>query len=305
MRPLRPLAPFFASVAVVAGWWTIAHSGGQGWVQDLGDLVFAGLAVGLLGPAAHLATTRPLVLSCPADGQAGQPLELTVLCRRRLRVRPIEPAGAEQFVGPTSINGGGSHLVLLPRNRGVYRSIRVQVASAAPFGLQWWGRVVTLEIPAPLHIAPRPGMPLPAAVTEADGGGVAARSGRLAGAGELRGTRTYAPGDERRHVHWPATAHTGQVMVRELERLSASPAHLKVRLPADPDEAEAMAGAVLGTVLKLLAAGRPTILDTLEEGGPVSGPVAGHRDAGRRLAASRPGRVTAASAAPVASQPEP
>lgn len=36
------------------------------------------------------------------------------------------------------------------------------------------------------------------------------------GADEQRGVREYQPGDEVRHLHWKATAHTGRLMVREL-----------------------------------------------------------------------------------------
>ena len=304
MKPLRPLAPIFASVAIVVGWWAVAHNGGQGWVQALGDLVFATLAVGVVGPAAHLAGGQPEILTSPSDGQAGAAVEMTVRSRRRLRVRPIDPAGAEQYVGPSAGRRSESPMVLLPRHRGVYRSVRVEIASAAPFGLQWWGRKVTLELPAPLHVAPRPGRPLPVSAGD-ENAGEDAPPDRTGTTGEFRGVRRYVPGDQRRQVHWPASAHTGQMMVRDLEPPSGEPVHLAVVLPEDPDEAEEMAGRAFATVVALLDAGRPTILDTLEEEGPVSGPVAGHRAAGRRLAASRPRSVTAALPAPAAAGPEP
>ncbi len=39
------------------------------------------------------------------------------------------------------------------------------------------------------------------------------------GAGEnLRGVRSYVPGDDWRHIHWATTARTGQLAVREFER---------------------------------------------------------------------------------------
>lgn len=304
MKPLRPLAPIFASVAVVVGWWAVAHDGGQGWVQALGDLVFATLALGVLGPVAHLAGGRLEILTSPSDGQAGGAVEMTVLSRRRLRVRPLDPAGAEQYVGPSVEQRSESPMVLLPRHRGVYRSVRVEIASAAPFGLQWWGRKVTLELPSPLHVAPRQGKPLPVAAGE-EKAGEDARPDRAGTTGEFRGVRPYVPGDQRRHVHWPASAHTGQMMVRDLQLPSGEPIHLAVVLPEDPDEAEEMAGRAFATVVALLDAGRPTILDTLEEEGPVSGPVASHRAAGRRLAASRPGPLTPPLPAPVTTQPEP
>jgi uncharacterized protein (DUF58 family) len=37
----------------------------------------------------------------------------------------------------------------------------------------------------------------------------------MAGATDLRALRPYVPGDELRHLHWKATARTGQLMVRE------------------------------------------------------------------------------------------
>ena len=73
-------------------------------------------------------------------------------------------------------------------------------------------------------------------------------------------------------------------MVRELERPSAEPVTLTVRLPRDPEEAERAAERALGTVVRLLDRGASVILATLEASGPVVGGVADRRSAGRRLA---------------------
>ena len=50
IRPARPLAPMAVAVMIVGTWWLVAHSSGAGWVQTLGDIVFAMLAIGIFGP---------------------------------------------------------------------------------------------------------------------------------------------------------------------------------------------------------------------------------------------------------------
>ena len=56
--------------------------------------------------------------------------------------------------------------------------------------------------------------------------------------GEPRGVRPYAPGDPRRAVHWPATSHSGTLMVRESERQTDDPVMVELVLPQDPVAAE-------------------------------------------------------------------
>lgn len=284
VRPTRPLAPIAASVLILGLWWLVAHNGGAGWVQVLGDLVFGALFIGILGPSLVLGRASVRVSAAPVDGVAGLPLVLQLEASSRLRVRPSEPPGDEAFVGPgTRRQPARGRVTLHPPRRGLFDAVTLDIASAAPFGLQWWTRRVRLTMPAPLHVAPRRGRPqTPSLWLSEDTGGFVDRA--HVDLGQPRGARPYRWGDNRRLVHWRATAHAGELMVRELERPSAAPMTVTVVLPLDPDEAERIAERALGTVVLLLDRGTPVLLATTEPSGSVVAPVLDRRGAGRRLA---------------------
>ena len=280
-----------ASVLIVALWWLIAHNAGSGWVQLLGDLVFGVLLIGVVGPGLVVARARLTLRSVPGDGVAGLPVSLRVDARRRLRVRPVEPPGPDMFVGPRSRPGAVDELVVLvPTRRGVHASVTLDIASAAPFALQWWTRRLQLPLPSALHVAPRCGGAQPAPRRPDHGAGDGVEQSRVE-TGLPRGARPYVPGDARRLVHWRSTAHAGRLMVREVEQPAAEPVTITVELPADPDAAERVAEEALGSVVRLLQGGDPVLLVTREASGPVSGTVADRRSAGRRLARAVAGSV--------------
>ena len=123
---------------------------------------------------------RISVRSAPADGVAGLPVELRVESRSRVRVRPVEPPGPEVFVGPGGRRGAVDDVVtLVPVRRGVHDAVTLDIASAAPFALQWWTRRVQLPLPvgaarvAPLRHARsrRPGGPTRGRATSSSGPG--------------------------------------------------------------------------------------------------------------------------------------
>jgi uncharacterized protein (DUF58 family) len=296
IRPARPFSPIPVSVAVLGTWWLVAHNSGAGWVQALGDVVFGVIVIGLAGPALVLARTKVRIERAPADAIAGQPLDVRVSGSTRVRVRARGPLKGEAFIGPARSRGPGRKsdysLLLEPRTRGVHETLALDVASAAPFGLQWWSRSLVLALPAPLHVAPRRGDPVPfnRLINESAGDGERRVPGPM---GEMRGARAYRPGDSRRHVHWPASAHTRELMVRELEAPVADPVTVTVNLPADPDQAERVAERALGTVLRLMDRSVAVTLFTTEPTGTVRAAVADRRAAGRRLAraVSGPGRT--------------
>ncbi|HEY3810673.1 MAG TPA: DUF58 domain-containing protein, partial [Acidimicrobiales bacterium] len=283
-RPARPLAPMGVSVAGLGAWWLVAHNSGAGWVQALGDVVFGMLVVGIVGPALVLARARIRVVAAPTDGTAGMPVEVGVEATTRLRVRPAYPPGPDSLVGPVGRHRppDGS-VTLLPARRGVFDTITLDIATAAPFALQWWTRRVVVPLPSTLYVAPRRGQPI---ALPRHGQERADESVRRVSAdtGEPRGARPYRAGDHRRHVHWRATAHAGELMVREQEQPSGEPVRVEVVLPADLDAAERLAERAVGTVMLLLDRGASVVLATIEPDGPVHAAVADRRAVGRRLA---------------------
>jgi len=278
------VAPIGAALAILGIWWLVAHNGGSGWVQALGDVVFGTLAVGVLGPAVVLACTKVRIVDAPADGITGTAINLRMQASTRLRIRPFTPPGLEVFVGPVGRGqSSDDRISLLPIGRGVHETVTLDIATAAPFALQWWTRRVEFPLPCALHIAPRKGRPDSLPLRHHDEGG-ATSEWTLTDVGQTRGARLYSPGDSRRQVHWRATAHSGELMVRERERSSAEPIKMTVVLPSDPHEAERVAERALGTIVQLLERGAPVLLATVELSGPILGTVTDRRGAGRRLA---------------------
>jgi uncharacterized protein (DUF58 family) len=147
----------------------------------------------------------------------------------------------------------------------------------------WWRKTVVVELPRSLHVGPRLGRPLalPPGREDTSGGGVLDTPVPI---GEPRGIRPYRPGDHRRWVHWPATAHSGELMVREMEGPSAEPVTLEIHLPVDADAAERLAEQAMATVVALVDRGASVFLATTEASGPKTGAVGDRRSAARRLA---------------------
>lgn len=283
-RPARPWAPIAGALLIIGLWWLVAHNAGSGWVQVLGDLVFGALLIGIVGPFVVVTRARVTIAGAPGDGVAGFPVPVTVVSNSRVRVRPVTPTGPELFVGPRGRRGPVDEAVtLLPLRRGIHHWVELDIASAAPFALQWWKRRVRVSLPSALHVSPRCGPAQPVPVRPDEGTGDMLDRPR-SDQGVPRGARPYMPGDGRRLVHWRSTAHTGRLMVRELEQPAAEPVTITVELPQDPDAAERVAEAALGSVVALLESGAPVLLGTTEPSGPVVGTVADRRSAGRRLA---------------------
>ena len=169
LRPVNAVGPIAGSVFTVLAWAAIAHNSGSGWVQALGAMLGAVLLVGILAPGFVVSRTGVAVESAPADGVAGEPLDIELAATTRIRVRPVTPPGKTGFVGPINRGRSGRDdphdrmhepadmivdgsrrspavISVVPTRRGMLGAIQVEIASAAPFGILWWSRRSTLEI---------------------------------------------------------------------------------------------------------------------------------------------------------------
>ena len=170
-------------------------------------------------------------------------------------------------------------------------ALDVSLLHSAPLGLVGVQRTVLVTLPGPILIGPQPITPdnltLPRDVSAME---AADRPSGGAEAELFRGARPYQPGDDLRRVHWPLTARSGEVMVRELDALRRPAVVVVADLGPMPGEpAERAAGLAAGVAERALAQGLPVLLVTLEAEGTVAGPVTSPTDVGRRLAVAVPG----------------
>ena len=93
------IAPVAGGVVTMVAWAGVARSSGSGWVQAVGALIGAFLAVGLIAPVLPAARARVACTASPGDGQVGRPLELTFEADRPVRIRPRWPAGPDRQAG--------------------------------------------------------------------------------------------------------------------------------------------------------------------------------------------------------------
>jgi len=274
--------PAIASAAALGIWGIVAHDAGAGWVQSIGALVAGALVVGTLAPAAFVARVRCRVVAAPYDASAGFPATLEIWTSGPVELHPIDPPGP----ATTAKRGGSSTLDVRPEHRGVVDRCTLTISSAAPFGILWWTRTMVLTLPHPLAVAPRVGVPERRPRT---GRSPADTPLGAPGRGDdPRGIRPYERGDRRTLVHWPATAHTGSLMVRESQRPGPRMAFVDGRLPTDPSQAERQAEHVMAEVHALLRTGAHVELETAEPEGDVVAAVTTLHAAGRRLALALP-----------------
>ncbi|MGH9080120.1 MAG: DUF58 domain-containing protein [Acidimicrobiales bacterium] len=293
VHPVAWFTPAAGSAVAVLAWGAVAHSSGSGWVQAIGALMAAVLAVGIVAPVVPARRASVHCTASPSDGQAGRADTLTLAATGPIRITPRRPAGpATRAAGPDR-GPRAVEVTVTPDRRGVIRSVVLEVASCAPFGLLWWAREIEVALARPFHVAPRPGATGPVGTLSDTSTGEAVP--RVpAGVGEPRGVRPYQPGDTRGSVHWPATSHVGSLMVRESERQADDPIVIELVLPTDPVEAEARAERAMAVIGAHLARGRRVLLGTSEPEGHRRQAVRDRIDLGRRLARAVPPPVVPA-----------
>ena len=219
------------------------------------------------------------VLDCPHDAMAGLPVtcELRISgARATFELRMLSSPGSRwhRIDGPDS----GTMTVLAPA-RGVTGAAVFQAICTAPIGLLGMNRRFVVGLPHPMHVGPRPepvaGVRLPDRDRFADDDDD----------GLVRGTRPYVAGDPMRVVHWPSTARTGMLTVREYEPPPRPMLLLVVDLGDGGTDGEQAASRAAWVGAEALRRGYGVVLATTEARGPVNAAVTSALDVSRRLAA--------------------
>ena len=275
---------------LLLGVYTLAQ-GSQGEHDGLvavGAFAFAVFIVGIVWPIVVLRSVD-VEVRAPRDATVGDRIALALQVNgrvSRLEVRLLDPPGEwRRTVAP-----GSGELVHVAARRGVFQIVRVEVRSGGPLGIFLRRRTLWIRLPAPVSVGPRP-IPIayaPSTLPVGTAAALASRPAALAG-DSVRAVRPYAPGDAARLVHWPTSARTGELAVRELEPPAITGIAIAVDLYGPEPDVEIAAGCAAGLGRAALSAGAHVLLLSHEASGPVAAPVSGPLELGRRLARATPG----------------
>lgn len=183
-----------------------------------------------------------------------------------LRLRPpSQPAHGAMLVEPPA----SGTLAGRADNRGVLNHLSFATDSSGLCGLLSCSRIHEIRLARPVEVGPRP--VVPAQPFPDLGGGWGEGAAAAAADGELvRGLRDYVPGDRLRQVHWRATAHTGELVVKETEEPQAPVLHVTLDLGAGGERGEEAAGRAAWYAGEALRRGYQVTLTTVEDGYPLT-----------------------------------
>lgn len=220
-RPRKRAAALLAGAGVL---FFVGTNVQAGWLFVLAAFLIGAVIAGWVMPGRML---RGLEISRGAPTEVRQDREalievsiLNISKGMRVSIEVDDPhvAGARLFA---PLLGPGQLIEIatlrLARRRGLFEDTRVTISTTAPFGVAKRSREVavagsTLVLPAVVDLE---GLPFIQPTPALDS---AIHTVPRRGQGpEYLGVREYRTGDSMRHVHWPSTARTGTIMVREFE----------------------------------------------------------------------------------------
>lgn len=242
--------------------------------------------VGAVWPVVAVQGVRARVVAAPTDLLVGDPAAVTV----EVTGGPADLAlvVADTRTRPTFRDGTTVELPLSVDRRGVLVGLRVDARSEGPFGIVRATRRLHPDLPGTLWVGPSPMLTTAEPGQVSRDGDATPPAGPPVGGDTVRAVRPYVPGDPAHLVHWPTTARTGALVVRELE----PPAPLGLAVVADltvEEGAEGVAARASGLCRALLGGGSRVVLCTHTLDGPVAREVRTTRDVDRTLAAAMPG----------------
>lgn len=202
---------------------------------SVAGLVWAGLlgalVLGLTWPVLALRLLRVRVVDAPNELVEGALASLTVELEGRATGLSLSCTGSGVTVVDV-VAPGHVRLPLVVRRRGQFSRLRVTIGSDAPFGLLTALRTQVLDLPRPLLVGPTSDpTTLHPEGTQAEPTDQITRGAGSTG-DSVRSVRPYASGDPAHLVHWPSSARTGELVVREMEPPTARAIALVVDLTA-------------------------------------------------------------------------
>ncbi|MGB3409587.1 MAG: DUF58 domain-containing protein [Microthrixaceae bacterium] len=260
-------------------------------------MVFGGLAgalvLGLFWPSVMIRLLNLQIIDSPGDLITGELASVEVQLKGLASGLSISIAGST--VTATDMASPSGQLVpLAMAHRGVYDELEFEVGSDAPFGVMWAMRRFAVKLPKPLYVGPVSDLSdVDSARVLDNTSPVESIRGEVLGE-TVRSVRHYVTGDPAHLVHWPTTARTGQLVVREFEPPSDDAVAIVVHLGSVSTDGSGMgfeareiaARRASGMVENALARGVRVVLCTAQMSGQVSREVADMTAARRQLAAA-------------------
>lgn len=257
LRVVTPLGWGMVAVAALAGWWGYRLGWLELWVLALAATALLVIATALtLGRSSYRMAVRLTSNRVVVGTTASGAIEATNVGSRVLRPARLElpvGRGVATFALPR-LGAGQTHeevLVIPTGRRGVV--VVGPASSVRDDPLRLLRREVRWNEPQDLFVHP---------VTVALDGSAAGFLRDIEGVTtrdlssndvSFHALREYAPGDDRRSVHWRTTARTGRLMVRQFEETRRSHLVVVLSLLASDyvvdDDAGARAGTVRGLTL--------------------------------------------------------
>lgn len=262
------------------------------------SVVVGVLLVGVAWPLFEVSRIT-LEARAPSDMTVGDEAVIEVVVHGRasqLEVRALDPASPWYRCGAP----GSGQLPHVAEQRGVFGFLRVGVRSGGLLGVMQAEREQSIPLVRDVHVAPRATpvrwapQPLSRTAHDVIAARLAATRGDVA-----RSVRPYVVGDAAHLVHWPSSARSGELVVREMEPPVTTGLAVVVDLrqpDGRSDPVEDAASRAAGLARAVLAGGGRLLMLTNEEGGPVVELVGSALDAGRRLARAVPGPPAAVPA---------
>jgi uncharacterized protein (DUF58 family) len=291
--------------------------GARSRLTGSGRVVFVGLAlvltgVGSAGRERFTPVLIALVLAIIAVMGLGLVVPTALVRRIRVRVTPPRAATVGDHTSVAVVASGvAGDVVLRPLDpdgdwvrassgtsvdvahrclrRGVFGVLRVEVRSSTPLGLFEAHHVVEVAMDRPIAVGPRPlEVRWKPGAAPLDGSDLSSRAS-VASGDLVRTVRPYTPGDPARLVHWPSTARTGDLVIRELEPPNPVGQAIVLDLTGLGDETERAASYAMGACIAVLAGGGRLVLCSHDPSGPRSDEITDRRHASLLLAGATGG----------------